>query len=181
MGSPTILCRATVHTELAAVVVSLVGYFSYITVAFTLIMALLIGLFKDSTLQSVHRYQRPLMVATLAVETKAHWHTASATKAKPLQRAERSPVIATASTPITTASITTNIAAPSTAKVASEKTTRQKLAHVYKPRVLARAREHSNGPGYPIALGYAEDPRYGLAASSFSKLPYLIQHGRRGR
>lgn len=159
-------------------VVSLVGYFFYVTAAFTLIMALLIGLFTDSTLQSVRHYQRPLIVGavtagTVTAERNLHWHAASATEAKPVQQAENSPVVATASLPV--------VAAVSAAKVPAEKTARQKLAHVRKPKVLARARDNANGPAYPIALGYAQDPRYGPGASSFSKLPYVIQHGRRRR
>jgi hypothetical protein len=173
VGGPAILSRATIRTELAAVVASLVGYFFYISAAFTLIMVLLIGLLTDSALQSVRHYQRPLIVRTVTAERNPHWRAASATKAKPVQQAENSPVIATASLPV--------IAAVSTARVAAEKTTRQKLAHVRKPKVLARARDGSNGSAYSIALGYAQDPRYGPGASSFAKLPYLIQHGRRQR
>jgi hypothetical protein len=175
------------YTELAAVVVSLVGYFFYITAAFTLIMALLVGLLTDSALQSVHHYQRQLIVGTATVvgtvpaERNLHSHAASATKAKPVQQAANSPIIVTASPLIIAAASPQLIAAASTARVASEKTTRQKLAHVRKPKMLARARDGSSEPSYPIALGYAQDPRYGLAASSFSKLPYLIQHGHRRR
>jgi hypothetical protein len=55
-------CLGTVPLGVCRLVLSLLGYFFYVSTAFTAIMVLLISLFNNSKLERVRHYPRPIIV-----------------------------------------------------------------------------------------------------------------------
>ena len=131
----------------AAVVVSVVGYFFYIDAALTTIMALLIGVFDHLTIEKVRHYPRPITERTVTATNPKPPHllvalgTNEATPAKDLSPNSRVVSIARAD-------------------AENHKPQRQiklkRFAHLHQPKWLARQRQNYEGYGYAIALGYSE-------------------------
>jgi hypothetical protein len=149
---------AHVVLGVAAVVVSLFAYFFYMITAFTAIGALLIGLANGSTVEKVLHYPRPEQSIIEQTFTTTNPQPrdlpdAPGTKEEVPARDEPEKNI--------NDSRVVSVAKADTAKRKVEiKNKPERLAHLHKPKGLAREREKHEGHGYAMALGYAEGSGY---------------------
>jgi len=158
---PTLFRR----TGVAAVAVSLFAYFFFMITAFTaigalLIGALLIGLASGSTVEKVLHYPRPIieqsMIEQIFTTTNPQprdLSDAPRTKGEvparngPEKNMNESRVVSVAKVDVT--------------KSKREiKNKPERLAHLHKPKGLARQREKYEGHGYAMALGNAAGSGY---------------------
>ena len=156
-------CRFWLGTVLLGVcrlALSLLGYFFYVSTAFTAIMVLLISLFNNSTLERVRHYPRPIILWTVTATKNVPRPPLVAPGTTEESRAKDTPAKDIKESPVA-----------SIAKANAEKSKRVRLAHLHKLKVLARLRKNYEGHGYTTALGYAEESGYG-PVRSFAERPY---------
>lgn len=125
---------------------SLLGFFFYVSTAFTVIMVSMFCLFDDSTLEKVRHYPRPIVA--VAATKNAPQPPKQASLAKSDSRVV------------------------SIAKADTEKTKREKPARLHKPKVLAR--QHEKYDGNSMVLSYAGG--YGLGVSSVAERIFTARY-----
>ena len=155
--------------------VSLLGYFGYVGVAFTAIMALLFSLFVDSkALEGIRHYPSSAIMRTVTASNEAHrrllkreanrqaLRSLAAKEALPLKTVEQSSLLFIA-------------------QAAVDKSKGKRRSHSLKSKkLLASRRNDPIGGRYPTALGYAGESsfperRYGpfTGFSSASNAQYI--------
>jgi hypothetical protein len=131
------------------VIFSVFGYFFYMIMAFSAITALLIGLSNNSAVENVLHYPRPIIDETDIATSLEPSNVLNKPKTKeeaPAKDKKGSRIV--------------SVAKADVAKRKSEiKSKPEKLAHLHKPKVLARQRERQE-EGYSVVLGYAEGSGY---------------------
>jgi hypothetical protein len=143
---------------------SVIGYFFSIITVFAAgltFMALLIGVFGNSTFEKFRHYPRPIIERTVtpAPPNKELYLYVPNQKSKVALRTNEATTLSDSSAPDKN---TNDSRAASSAKGDAKnrkperKIKPERLAHLRQPKVLARQRPNYDGHGYATALGYAE-------------------------
>ena len=136
----------------AAVFVSVFGYFLYMITAFSAVAALLIGLSGNSAIEKVLHYPRPIVDEAVIATNHEPSNLLNRRQLEEPKRKEETPARDKKDADAI------SVAKADTAKRKSEPKYRpEKLAH--KPKVLAHQRERQER-GYSVALGYSEGSGY---------------------